>query len=51
MGSFERGFLKPPQEVADWKAISEEFQNLRNFSHCIGAIDGKHVAIGSQYFN
>ena len=50
-------YLKPPQEVADWKAISKEFENLWNFPHCIRAIDGKHVAIeclklsGTQYFN
>ena len=29
-------YLKPPQEVADWKAISKEFENLWN---------------GTQYFN
>ena len=50
-------YLKPPQEVAKWKAISKEFENLWNFRHCIGAIDGKYVAIecpklsGTQYFN
>ena len=50
-------YLKSPQQVADWKAISKEFENLWNFPHCIGTIDGKHVAIecpklsGTQYFN
>ena len=50
-------YLKTSQEVADWKAISKEFENLWNFPHWIGAIDGKHVAIeclklsGTQYFN
>ena len=50
-------YLKPPQEVADWKVISKEFQNLWNFPYCVGAIDGKHVAIEcpklsrTQYFN
>ena len=49
--------LKPPQEVAVWKIISKELENLWNFPHSIEAIDGKHVAIkcpnlsGSQYFN
>ena len=37
--------LKPPHEVADWKSIFKEFENLYNFPHCIGAIDGKYVAI------
>ena len=50
-------YLKPPQEIADQKAISKEFKNLWNFPYCIGAIDGKHVVIechklsGTQYFN
>ena len=50
-------YLKPPQEVADWKPISKESENLWNFPHCIGAIEGKHVAIecrklsGTKYFN
>ena len=49
--------LKPTQEVADWKAISEEIENLWNFPHCIGAIDGKYAATEcpklseTQYFN
>ena len=49
--------MKPPDEVANWKAIFKEFENLWNFPHCIEAIDGKHVAIecfklsGTQYFN
>ena len=50
-------YLKPPHEVADWKSISKESENLWNFPHCIGAIEGKHVAIecrklsGTKYFN
>ena len=47
-------YLKLPQEVAHWKAISKTFENLWDFPHCIGVIDGKHIAIespGKHYFN
>lgn len=39
-----------------WKQISQEFNDIWNFPFCIGALDGKHVAIrpppqsGSYYF-
>ena len=41
----------------EWKAVADKFNTNWNFPHCIGALDGKHVAIknprhsGSQYFN
>lgn len=39
------------------KKIAENFYNIWNFPHCIGAIDGKHVRVlcpknsGSMFFN
>ena len=50
-------YLKPPSNKNDWKEISKEFEELWNFPHCLGAIDGKHVSIqcplksGSLYYN
>ena len=46
-----------PQTEDEWRQIAEEFSEKCNFPHCIGALDGKHIAIlpppnsGSQYFN
>ncbi|KAJ8942352.1 hypothetical protein NQ314_007010 [Rhamnusium bicolor] len=48
-------FLKPSEE--EWLRISQDFENQWNLPHCIGAIDGKHVAIqapphsGSDFYN
>ena len=45
-----------PSSEDDWKKIAEDFQQKWNLPHCLGALDGKHVAIrnwggGSTYFN
>ncbi len=46
-----------PRTPADWKRISDKFSSRWNFHHCLGAIDGKHVALrcpknsGSDYWN
>ncbi len=37
-------YLASPSE-ADWKNIAEQFHDLLNFPNCIGAIDGKHIAL------
>ena len=47
----------PTPTEQDLKSISEAFNNIWNFPHCIGAIDGKHVRIvcpknsGSMFYN
>ena len=48
-------YLRPPQNRNDWKAICKGFNDMWNFPHCLGAIDGKHIAVqcplksGSQF--
>ena len=49
--------FEPPRTVNEWLKISHYFEELWNFPHCLGSIDGKHVAIqappkcGSEYYN
>jgi len=50
-------YVSAPKTQSDWKNIAEDFENIWNFGHCIGAIDGKHICIenpsntGSMYYN
>lgn len=50
-------YLKPPSTSEDWKHITGDFSSIWNMPHCVGAIDGKHIAIecpgntGSLYYN
>lgn len=55
--SLAEQYLKPPHTSADWKNISNGFEELWNLPHCVGAIDGKHINMkcpnnsGSLYYN
>ena len=49
--------MQPPKSTEEWKTISNEFDNLWQFPHCCGAIDGKHIRMvcpdntGSLYYS
>jgi hypothetical protein len=49
-------YLNPPSKSSDWMKLAREFKNKWQFPHCVGSIDGKHIAIkappnaGSEYF-
>ena len=55
--SLKQPYLKPPSSKEEWLSISSGVEDSRNFSHCLGAIDGKHIRIecpkliGSYYYN
>ena len=41
----KKGFVKVPASKKEWLDIATEFDNMWNFPHCLGAIDGKHIII------
>ena len=55
--SLKDEYLTMPCSQNEWQKIAEDFENLWNFPHCIGAQDGKHITIecpslsGSLYHN
>ena len=50
-------YISWPSMEQAWKQISNDFEEIWNLPQCIGAIEGKHIAIkcskksGSNYFN
>ena len=50
-------YMKAPESIEDWVKISNEFESQWNFPHCLGCLDGKHIAMqcpkdgGSLYYN
>ena len=49
--------IETPTNPHEWELIAKTYNDLWQFPHCIGAIDGKHICIqaprcsGSQYHN
>ncbi|XP_057296815.1 uncharacterized protein LOC130625697 [Hydractinia symbiolongicarpus] len=50
-------YLRPPKALDEWKKIAQDFNDMWDLPHCIGAIDGKHIRMkapinsGSLYYN
>lgn len=48
--------IQVPASEDDWRKVADEFESKWNYPGCIGAIDGKHVAVkqpadsGSEFF-
>lgn len=40
-----KDYLKTPTTEDEWREVASGFQNKWQFPHCLGAIDGKHIAI------
>ncbi|XP_066593215.1 uncharacterized protein [Prorops nasuta] len=53
----EQKVIPFPVKADDWTVIAEKFNILWQFPHCVGALDGKHIAFrpprseGSKYRN
>lgn len=49
--------LQFPSSSEEWLETADQFKNAWNFEHCLGAMDGKYIAIkkpinsGSFYYN
>ena len=37
--------MQVPKTASAWEAVANGFQEAWEFPHCLGAVDGKHVAI------
>ncbi len=55
--NYHEEVIKTPTTPQDWMVVANQMNRRWQYHHCLGAIDGKHVAIrkpmkaGSYYFN
>ena len=38
-------YVKAPATEREWKDVSDQFERMWNFPHCVGVIDGKHIVV------
>ena len=38
-------YVKAPSTEREWKGVSDQFEHMWNFPHCMGAIDGKDIVV------
>ena len=43
--ALQEQYLKAPESEDDWRKIARGFEDEWNFPNCLGALDGKHIAM------
>ena len=57
IAAYKHRYLQCPRTPAEWDEVAQLFATRWNYHNCVGALDGKHIAIrkpnhaGTQYFN
>ncbi|XP_022224218.2 putative nuclease HARBI1 [Drosophila obscura] len=44
----KKTYLQAPQTEEEWLDIAKEFERLWHFPHCLGSLDGHHIAFRSK---
>jgi hypothetical protein len=43
--------IKTPDSPHKWLQVAKEYENLWNFPHCFGALDGKDIELQAPFKN